>query len=122
MKHAYVEKLKHENMMYDALRSIQGTYIPVCLGLIDLILPYYYGGGVLKHFLLLSWARWLLSRCIDQINKTLAIKATQNAFPEMHQLRVLHHDAEPRNILCTLSIELSWSPILERRSSILDIL
>ena len=100
MNDAYVEKLKHKNMIYDALRSIQGTYTPLCLGLIDLILPYYYNGGVLKHFLLLSWAGWPLSRCIDQINKTLAIKAIQNAFTEMHHLRVLHHDAEPRNILC----------------------
>ena len=99
VEEAYIEQLEHENKIYDALRSIQGTDIPVCLGLIDLILPYYYNGSILKHFLLLIWAGRPLSTCIDQINKTLAIKAIQNAFTKIHQLRVLHEDAEPRNIL-----------------------
>ena len=96
----YVERLKHENKIYDALRPIQSICVPVCLGLIDLALPYYYNGRVLKHLLLLSWAGWPLSRCnIDQTNKKLAIPAIQNAFTKIHQLSVLHNDAEPRNIL-----------------------
>ena len=99
VKQAYVEQLEHENKIYDALRSIQGTDIPVCLGLIDLTVPYYYNGDVLEHFLLLSWAGRPLSWCIDQINKNLATTAIQNAFTKIHQLRVLHGDAEPRNIL-----------------------
>ncbi len=94
-----VARLQHENKVYDKLHSIQGKYVPVCLGLIDLVLPYYYDGGVFKHFMLLSWAGRPVSRCIDQIDKTLTVDAITRAFTELHRLRILHGDAEPRNIL-----------------------
>ena len=51
---ADLTRLRHENKVYDHLHTIQEKYVPVCLGLIDLVLPYYYDGGVFKHFLLLS--------------------------------------------------------------------
>ena len=49
-------RLQHEKNVYDQICSIQGKYLPVCLGLIDLILPFYYNGGVFQHIILLSWA------------------------------------------------------------------
>ncbi|KPM34271.1 hypothetical protein AK830_g12300 [Neonectria ditissima] len=48
--------LQHESQIYDRLRPIQGRAIPVCLGVVDLELPYYYDGGDFVHFLFLSWA------------------------------------------------------------------
>ncbi|KAK0655611.1 hypothetical protein B0T16DRAFT_15030 [Cercophora newfieldiana] len=94
-----ITRLQHEKEVYDQLRTLQGKHIPVCLGLIDLVLPHYHDGRVLKHFLLLSWAGQTLSKCIGQIDKTLTTFATIAAFTGLHQLHILHGDAEPRNIL-----------------------
>ncbi len=91
--------LQHENKIYNKLYTIQGKYIPVCLGLMDLVLPHYYDGGVFEHFLLLSWAGRPLSRCMDQIDEPLAIRAITTALTGLHRLRILHGDAEPRNML-----------------------
>jgi hypothetical protein len=93
-----LKRLQHEKKVYDHLRSIQGEYVPVCLGLTDLALPFYYDGGVYRHILLLSWAGRPLPRCTDQIDKTRVIVAVAAAFESLHRLQVLHGDAEARNI------------------------
>jgi serine/threonine protein kinase len=92
-------RLWHENELYDRLQTIQGKYVPVCLGRVDLVLPHYYDGGVYVHFLFLSWAGRPLFECINQIDKASVVNAVTTAFTELHKLRVLHCDAEPRNIL-----------------------
>ncbi|KAK3899972.1 hypothetical protein C8A05DRAFT_46078 [Staphylotrichum tortipilum] len=92
-------RLQHEKEIYDRIRHTQGKHVPVCLGLIDLVLPYYFDGGEFEYFLLLSWAGRPLSRCIEEISKTFAIDQTTRAYAELHRLQVLHADAEPRNIL-----------------------
>ena len=92
--------LQHENKIYDQLQAIQGKHIPVCLGSIDLVRPYYYDSGVYMHFMFLSWAGRPLFDCDDQINKLDAVKAVGTIFKAVHRLRILHRDAEPRNILC----------------------
>jgi hypothetical protein len=92
--------LQHENAMYDRLVDIQGTHIPVCLGNIQLIRPCHYDGGVYSHFMFLGWAGWPLferSGCLDE---AAVADGVTKIFTAMHKLRVLHHDAEPRNILC----------------------
>ncbi|RTE70912.1 hypothetical protein BHE90_014686 [Fusarium euwallaceae] len=92
--------LQHENAMYDRLVDIQGKYIPVCLGSIQLIRPCHYDGGVYSHFMFLGWAGWPLfehSGCLDE---TEVADGVAKIFTAIHKLRVLHHDAEPRNILC----------------------
>jgi hypothetical protein len=91
--------LQHENKVYDQLCTIQGGHIPVCLGLINLVLPHYCDGGVFEHFLLLSWAGQPLSKCIDQIDKTLAINAITAALTGLHQLRILHALPQPGPIV-----------------------
>ncbi|KAM0271972.1 hypothetical protein ACHAQH_008858 [Verticillium albo-atrum] len=91
--------LRHENDIYDRVKPIQGKHVPVCLGRIDLILPYYYDGGVFEHFMLLSWAGRPLFECHGQIGKRAVVNAVTTAFRELHKLRVLHHDGKPRNIL-----------------------
>ncbi|RSL57378.1 hypothetical protein CEP54_008319 [Fusarium duplospermum] len=92
--------LQHENAMYDRLVDIQGKYIPVCLGSIQLIRPCHYDGGVYSHFMFLGWAgRPLFERrgCLDE---AAVADGVAKIFTAIHKLRVLHHDAEPRNILC----------------------
>ncbi|KAK0630868.1 hypothetical protein B0T17DRAFT_607648 [Bombardia bombarda] len=93
-----LKRLQHEEKMYDHLRSIQGEHVPVCLGLINLVLPYYYDGGVFRHLLLLSWGGRPLPYCTNQIDKTRVIAAVSAAFTSLHRLQVLHGDAEARNI------------------------
>jgi len=48
--------LLHESQIYAQLKSLQGVYMPVSLGFVDLIsCPYYYDIGVqIRHILLLS--------------------------------------------------------------------
>ncbi|GAB1318647.1 hypothetical protein MFIFM68171_08857 [Madurella fahalii] len=91
--------LQHENKIYDRLQAIQGKHIPVCLGSIDLVRPYHYDGGVYMHFMFLSWAGRPLSDCGNQADKTDIIRAVTTTFDAVHKLRVLHRDAEARNIL-----------------------
>jgi hypothetical protein len=38
--------LLYESRMYARMESLQGEYIPVCLGAIDLARPYYYSIGI----------------------------------------------------------------------------
>jgi hypothetical protein len=47
MKKAHRKHLLHESNVYNHLRSIQGSCIPVSLGIVDLELPYYYDTGIL---------------------------------------------------------------------------
>ncbi|KAJ9226129.1 hypothetical protein DTO027B5_5813 [Paecilomyces variotii] len=94
----HVARLRHEEKVYDQLRIIQGKYVPVCLGMIDLVLPYYFDGGVFEHFLLLSWAGRPLPWCVGDV-KTPVIPGITTGYNELHRLRVLHNDAEARNIL-----------------------
>ncbi|KAL2177078.1 uncharacterized protein P884DRAFT_259892 [Thermothelomyces heterothallicus CBS 202.75] len=92
-------RLRHEKAIYDRVSHIQGEHVPVCVGLIDLVLPYYFDGYDFEHFLLLSWAGQPLSKYVDKITKSSVIHLTTKAYTELHRLRVLHCDAEPRNLL-----------------------
>ncbi|KAF3768287.1 hypothetical protein M406DRAFT_272859, partial [Cryphonectria parasitica EP155] len=94
--------LQHENDMYDRLQPIQGKHIPVCLGSIDLVLPYYYDSGVYEHFMFLSWAGQPLLRCGDKVDRAAAAAAAEavaTILRAVHSLHVLHRDAELRNLL-----------------------
>lgn len=94
-----VRYLRHEATVYERLRSLQGKHIPVCLGAIDLALPYHYDGKVIVHMLLLGWAGTAISRKINEDNQCHLVRQTIHALGKIHQLQVLHRDAEPRNIL-----------------------
>lgn len=92
-------RLQHENEIYDRLLAIQGKYVPVCLGSIDLILPYYDDCGVYKHFLFLSWAGRPMFEHRKQVRSGDMPDAVTRIFKAIHELKVLHRDTELRNIL-----------------------
>lgn len=89
--------LRHEQQMYTHLRPLQGSSVPVCLGTVDLELPWRYNGGTYTQFLLLSWAGQPLLHC-GELNAGL-IDPAINLYRKLHALCVLHGDAEPRNIV-----------------------
>ncbi|GAP83494.1 putative serine threonine protein kinase [Rosellinia necatrix] len=99
VEHAHLGRLQHEKKVYDRLRTIQGRYIPVCLGNVDLVLPYYYNGGVYEHFLFLGWAGRPLFDLPSEADKAAIVDTVSAGFKAIHNLHVLHGDAEPRNIL-----------------------
>ncbi|KAH8585875.1 hypothetical protein B0O99DRAFT_646021, partial [Bisporella sp. PMI_857] len=54
---AFKAKLKHEGLVYRHLDQVQGELIPVYLGNISLVRPYFLDIGVrIVHMLLMSWA------------------------------------------------------------------
>ncbi|EXK75616.1 hypothetical protein FOQG_19617 [Fusarium oxysporum f. sp. raphani 54005] len=90
--------LRHENKMYDHVWSLQGTVVPVCLGIVDLIKPYYFDSGVYVHFLLLSYGGRPVLREMKEVRPNVVDQIIV-ALKRLHQCRILHHDAEPRNVL-----------------------
>ncbi|KXH67263.1 hypothetical protein CSAL01_10527 [Colletotrichum salicis] len=92
-------RLQHENDVYNRLQPVQGIYTPVCLGRVDLVLPYYYDSGIFEHFLFLSWAGLPLFETIQQTTKANIINKVTTAYKEIHKLHILHKDAEPHNIV-----------------------
>lgn len=100
MQSGHEQFLRHENAMYDRLIRIQGTYIPVCIGNIDLVKPWHSDGRVNFHFMFLSWAGRPLPYCAGRLDEATVADGVAKIFKAMHKLRVLHTDAEPRNIMC----------------------
>ena len=98
-KQDHFEHLCHERNVYHQLRPSQGNHVPVCLGLIKLRQIYYYHGVRLSCLLLMSWGGRPLAAPINRQYKSLFPKLAQEALAGVHQLKVLHCDAEPRNML-----------------------
>jgi hypothetical protein len=94
-----VHHLRRENELYDRLEEIQGKYVPVCLGIADLDLPWYHFGGKFNHLMFLGLGGQPIRKCITYGNKTSLTNAVVDAFRAMHKFRVLHFDPDPRTIL-----------------------
>ncbi len=90
----YIPDLQHEAAIYERLRPIQGIYVPVRLGNIDLHSPYFYDAGVrIWHMMFLGWGGTRVT-----LGKEMSGPATES-IRMMHTLGVLHQDAMPRNML-----------------------
>lgn len=64
---AFVPDLMHEGRVYQQLKDLQGTAVPVCLGNIDLVDCYHLDVGVnILHMLLMSWGGEMVSGTVDQ--------------------------------------------------------
>ncbi|KAF2644398.1 hypothetical protein P280DRAFT_467026 [Massarina eburnea CBS 473.64] len=96
----FVHRLKREATIYKHLRSIQGSYVPVFLGNVDLETPYYYEGiAKLVHMMFLSFGGKRISQHLTSENRSSVIKQINCAAKAIHGFGVLHNDLEPRNIL-----------------------
>ncbi|KAI8711235.1 Protein kinase domain-containing protein [Fusarium sp. LHS14.1] len=92
------EHLLDESKIYSHLGELQGKFVPVCLGVVDLIKPYYLNSGVYEDFMFLSYGGRPVLKGLREVN-TNAVKKILNALGRLHQHGVLHRDAEPRNVL-----------------------
>ena len=63
----YIPYLLHEGRIYDRLESLQGNLIPVYLGNIDLVTPWYDLGVRLTHMLLMSYAGERADKVCDEV-------------------------------------------------------
>ena len=70
--------LVHESKVYDHLRPIQGSCIPVSLGIVNLKLPYYYDAGVYTSMLFLSWAGQPIYRYLTPKNEAWMLGQAKN--------------------------------------------
>ena len=97
---AFKANLKHEGLVYRHLDEVQGVLIPVYLGNISLVRPYFLDVGVrIVHMLLMSWAG-------EQAGKDLMITLgrdltaeTSEAVTKMLDCGVEHRDVRPQNVL-----------------------
>jgi predicted Ser/Thr protein kinase len=98
---AFVEDLQHEAAVYQQLRGLQGIYVPVFLGAVDLERPYYYDFQVrVIHMMFLSWGG-------DRIDSgSLAEDERQKRKQEVvcsvqaiHAEGILHKDIRTENVL-----------------------
>ncbi|KAF2174662.1 hypothetical protein K469DRAFT_681013 [Zopfia rhizophila CBS 207.26] len=96
----FVHRLKREATIYEHLRPIQGIYVPVHLGNIDLDTPYFYDGiAELVHMMLLSFGGKRISHHCTTENRPYITQQVDRSARAIHDLGVLHKDLMPRNIL-----------------------
>ncbi|PVI00766.1 hypothetical protein DM02DRAFT_718203 [Periconia macrospinosa] len=96
----YVDRLKLESTIYEHLRSLQGIYVPVHLGNVDLPVPYMYEGICdLVHMLFMGYGGETISKAFTDEDIPFLNKHIDRAAGAIHKLGVLHKDLVPRNIL-----------------------
>lgn len=98
---AYVPHLKHESSIYRRLAQIQGTSIPVYLGSVSMIRPYFLDVGVrIIHMLLMSWrGEEVDSEHLSDSQRFSFYKAIGDAVNELRQHGVEHRDTQEPNVL-----------------------
>jgi hypothetical protein len=96
-------KLEHEGLVYQHLDEVQGELIPVYLGNISLVHPYFLDVGVrIVYILLMSWAGE--QACKDSMlamGQDLAVEMSR-AVTKMLGCGVEHRDVQLPNVL--------WNP------------
>ncbi len=97
---AFKGKLKHEGLVYRHLDEVEGELIPVYLGNISLVRPYFLDFGVrIVHMLLMSWAGEQARKDLMlAMGRDLAVE-TSGAVTKMLGCGVEHRDVRPPNVL-----------------------
>ncbi|KAG6094825.1 hypothetical protein E4U31_006140 [Claviceps sp. LM219 group G6] len=93
--------LLHEEEMYDHLRDLQGRFIPACPGRINLngvLQSSAYGWYAFRNFLFLSYAGKPVLKALSEVDNSV-VSQVLATLAQLHQRRVMHHDAAPRNML-----------------------
>ncbi|KAI3340366.1 hypothetical protein F4824DRAFT_487322 [Ustulina deusta] len=101
---AFIPDLEHEVQVYERLKDIQGVYVPVFLGAINLRSlnrTYYYDFRVdIVYLCFMSWGGLSLKDGQDlDRNKSTLQRMAVGTMRAIHQRRVVHKDARYENIL-----------------------
>ncbi|THV49903.1 hypothetical protein BGAL_0174g00210 [Botrytis galanthina] len=99
---AFVQDLQYEGSIYQHLRYTQGVSVPVCLGGINLVHPYYYDLGVqIEYMLFLAWGGTALnnSKIMEVMDKEKLATMMKCSLKIIHDLGVLHADPQLSNFL-----------------------
>ncbi|KAL8931939.1 MAG: hypothetical protein Q9216_007018 [Gyalolechia sp. 2 TL-2023] len=97
----FVSDLKHEGRIYQRLNSLQGTYIPVYLGNIDLVeLKWYDYCLCVVHMMLLSHAGERIFRLDDAMG--MQVKSFEN---KLARFGVQHGDLREANMLWNTELQ-----------------
>jgi len=97
---AFKGKLKHEGLVYRHLDEVQGELIPVYLGNISLVRPYFLDFGVrIVYMLLMSWAGEQARKDLMLAMGRDLVVETSEAVTKMLGCGVEHRDVQPPNVL-----------------------
>ena len=97
---AFKAKLKHEGLVYRNLDKVQGELIPVYLGNISLVRPYFLDFGVrIVHILLMSWAGEQARNDLMLAMGRDLVAETSEAVTKLLDYGVEHQDVRPPNVL-----------------------
>lgn len=98
-----VRFIEHEARVYEQLQPIQGVYVPVSLGTIDLRelgRRYFYAADVhIIYLLLLSWAGRDLREAREQITSAGMRRTVIRSLQSLHTLGVAHRDIRRENLV-----------------------
>lgn len=91
--------LHREGEMYEHLKDLQGSVVPVCLGIVRVDPEFYHEDRLLSQFMVLSWAGLPLKGNLDEAVQSLLPNTVSRAYGELHGAGMLHRDADVSNML-----------------------
>ena len=104
---AWLTDLRHEELVYRHIQNIQGQFVPVCLGGIDLEIPYSYNPGTeLVHMMFLAYAGSSLRAPGLPASKAELLTQAAISIGAIHRRGVSQQDVALRNMI--------WSEELQR--------
>jgi RIO-like serine/threonine protein kinase len=98
---AFMRDLQHEAVVYRRLQHLQGVYVPVFLGSVDLDRPYYYDLRThVIHMMFLSWGgeRMSESSLTENIRQERSQELVRSVHA-IHSMGVVHGDIREPNVL-----------------------
>ncbi|EEP81714.1 predicted protein [Uncinocarpus reesii 1704] len=121
-----VARAKYEEYLYQHLQPIQGVYIPVCLGGIDISpRPLWYDGIFeVVHLLFLSHAGRLVKFHANRDNFQTVVASAVESLQAIHKHAVLHRDAHGGNMFWNaenqrvMVVDLERARILDGQASV----
>ncbi|RAH74742.1 uncharacterized protein BO66DRAFT_433856 [Aspergillus aculeatinus CBS 121060] len=92
-------RLQAELENYSHLKSLQGYYIPVCIGMFNPSVAYWYHGQLMVQMMILSWSGMRLQYFINDQNSSFFERERNETLAVLQSHGIIHGDSEWRNML-----------------------